>query len=249
MAYTIDFWQIVAMGEAKPQFQSFSRYAYHDGLGGAEVFVSPGSQAIAPYMPNGLFTVEVVSSSIEDGAGKTGALAVRLYGLDNDFKEINVLAYMAGTAVVAIPTQFRRLTYAEVEQVGAYGGSNVGNITVRLPSAGATLFIIPIGFGRSASSHMVVPAGETWYIHEVRVVTDIGGKRTVSLWARPKADVTASPFTPAQLVSRVKGPSFGYDLQLRAVPKIMQEKTDLWVTAWGTTGDTVSIALGILRVK
>lgn len=103
-------------------------------------------------------TLSVVSSSIEDDTGGTGATDIRVEYLDGNFNTKIVDVELNGTSSVQIATDFLRLQDAFV----IYGARAVGNID--LSYSGGVVGRIRVGRTDAESAHFTVPAGFTAYI-------------------------------------------------------------------------------------
>lgn len=111
-------------------------------------------------------SLEVLSSSVEDdpaGVGSNlGTWTICVYGLDANFDLQQEEIELNGTAVVAIPGTWKRI-YRIVCLTGGTTGTNVGTITVRIASAGATAGIVAIGDGQTQMAIYTIPNGHTAY--------------------------------------------------------------------------------------
>jgi hypothetical protein len=104
----------------------------------------------------GTFSLEVLSSSTEDGAGgSTGALTLTVQGLaGTDWLLAEETVTLNGTGIVTFArTDWRRVFRAFVVTAGS-AGSNVGTITIRLASAGATQAVLSADRGADAASYV-----------------------------------------------------------------------------------------------
>lgn len=114
--------------------------------------------------------LEVVSSSASDASAGTGSRTVRITYFDNTmagpFTEDKTLNGTSAVATVA--TNMRFVEKIESLTVGS-NGTNVGTITLRAVSAGATVGTIAIGDGVSQWAHHYVATGKTCFIKRVIV--------------------------------------------------------------------------------
>jgi hypothetical protein len=104
--------------------------------------------------------LEVVSSSDEDAAAGTGATAVRVWGLDENYVELIEDIVLTGTTPALGSALFFRINDVRVLTAGSTK-SNVGNITVRDASAGTARSYITAAQGRSEVGLFTVPAYHT----------------------------------------------------------------------------------------
>ena len=105
----------------------------------------------------------IVSSSDADSTGNTGALTMRLIGLDADYNAIEDTITLDGTNNVESLDTFLRVTRAYVLTAGS-GGKNAGNITITAKSAATTQAYIPANYGQTQQCLTTVKAGETCYV-------------------------------------------------------------------------------------
>lgn len=115
--------------------------------------------------PTSAETVQVISSSAEDGAGTaTGALTMRIYGLDANYDLQEEDVTLNGTTGVSTTNTFIRVHRAMVLTSGSALG-NVGALTIRQSSTTANVFsVIAAGIGQSRVTAYTIPAGYTGYI-------------------------------------------------------------------------------------
>ncbi len=142
-------------------------------------------------------TVEVFSSDAADnGTGATGALTVRLFGLDANGAEQNDDVTLSGPTKVPTIKEWTRVFRVKVLTAGS-GGQNAGTLTVRHTSTTANIFVVmPIGANRSQICAFTVPAGKTALILDayVTLVESAGaaGEALLSLRARESGAVYES---------------------------------------------------------
>jgi hypothetical protein len=181
-------------------------------------------------------TLEAISASADDDADAgSGAMAIVVVGLDSDFNPIQEVIAMNGlSASNATQQSFLRVNTLAVVASGTYAGANVGTITVRTSSGGATQAEIAngtSGAGTSQQSHYTVPAGHSAILYNIFVNVDSGFAARVSLAFNQGAEVVsgppfASPVTQFEIIG-VQGQG---SIQLGA-PALIEEKTDIWLKA------------------
>lgn len=189
--------------------------------------------ATAPYMPSSPVTIEAVSTSAADANPGAGAHTIRIHGLDAGFNLKTVDLNLAGTTPV-VDSQFIRVTKVEVLTVGTYGGSNLGDITVR--AVGGTAFVlVPAGYGQSFSSHFCVPAGYVGHVAGANLSIDAGKTVDILVRARDNANLASSPFGATQIVQFFAGLSgvshYDYEMPIEVGPY-----TDVWITGAVASG-------------
>lgn len=113
-------------------------------------------------------TIDVVSSAVaDDGApAGTGALTVRLTGVDDVGAAATEDYILNGTTPVAGAVEFFRVNRAEVLTVGT-GGKNAGVITFTDNGGSAVQMIIPIGENVGEGAFYTVPAGKRAVVRKV----------------------------------------------------------------------------------
>jgi hypothetical protein len=104
-------------------------------------------------------SLEIISGDAQDNATGTGARSVTIEGLDAAGNEISDTVVPTGLSAKAITTQFAYPLRAYVTDVGS-NEANVGLLTIRVASAGATQITIPAGEGQSQLCAIQVPAGK-----------------------------------------------------------------------------------------
>lgn len=110
-------------------------------------------------------SMEVVSSSALDTAAGTGARTVVISYLDAAYAAQTATLTLNGTTPVALPVPAMRVNSLRVVTSGTFGGSNIGNVSVRLAGGlGATFAYLRTGNGLARSSLYTVPAGQTFDI-------------------------------------------------------------------------------------
>jgi len=107
--------------------------------------------------------IELVSDSAQDGVGGTGALTVRVSGLDGDYLWVTETLTMTGVVAVVGTQLFLRTLDIMVMTAGTHG-TNVGNIDVRAVGAGQVWDRIVAGEGLNQHSLITVPAGKTFWV-------------------------------------------------------------------------------------
>lgn len=113
--------------------------------------------------PQTATAMEVVSSDANDTAAGTGARTVLVTYLDASRNEKTQVIALAGTTPVAMTEAALRIQGLVVVTSGTFGGSNLGNISVRAAGGlGATYMYMRIGNGLARSSMYSVPAGYTF---------------------------------------------------------------------------------------
>lgn len=149
----------------------------------------PGG-GLYPWM-TGATSLEVVSSSAEDGPTGTGIKTIVLTVLDVNYVQSNIFVNLNGTTPVAISGQWFRINGASCAVKGsgapAFRALNVGDITVRDAGAGTTRAVIKAGIGNAQQCLFTVPLGFTAQLLSIYIGFDrgTGGGATRYLTASP----------------------------------------------------------------
>lgn len=132
-------------------------------------------------------TLSIVSSSVNDTSAGTGALTIKIYGLDGNYAEITETVTLNGTTPVTTTQTFWRVDTAEVIAAGS-GGFNAGQITANHSTTTANVFfVMPANRGRTNTANFTVPAGWSALIRELDVWVRGSGTAQADgeLWVRP----------------------------------------------------------------
>jgi hypothetical protein len=121
--------------------------------------------------------MEILSSSASDAAAGTGTRTVLVSGLDLNFNPISETVTMNGTSVVALVNSYLRINNVTQTSAGS-NQVNVGTITLRVHSAGATQAIMAIGYGYSKLGLYTIPNGFSLLVTDLLLET--GGTGTAS---------------------------------------------------------------------
>lgn len=129
-------------------------------------------------------TLSIVSGTANDDKDSgTGARAITVQGLDNDWNEIEEYILLEGLSPVTTQKSYLRVNRAFVEEVGNVG-TNDGLITMTASTAGTVQGVIAAGEGQTQQTHYSVPAGRTGYISKIWVNIGKGDDATVRLQTR-----------------------------------------------------------------
>lgn len=108
--------------------------------------------------------VTVVSDSDADDVDGTGALTVKLYGLDANYRYQTEIVTMTGQTPLDSVKLYIRMPRAKVLTAGS-GGANAGAITIAQKSTTANVFaVIQPGLNQTTIAADTVPAGKVGYI-------------------------------------------------------------------------------------
>jgi len=107
--------------------------------------------------------LEVVSASANDTAAGTGARTVLISGLDLNYNTISESVTLNGATPVPTVNNYLRINVFTTTASGS-GGTNAGDITLRVVGGGTTQSIARAGYGFGRSCVYTVPNGFTLFI-------------------------------------------------------------------------------------
>lgn len=159
---TANFLAEVALGNV-PGYSAVNKYGHNavieTGTDPEDVWSSGGLYAFYPATAQ---SMEVLSSSAEDGAGGvTGALTIHVFGLDANWLQVDEVVTLNGTGIVDLTEHTYIRMYRAIVLTAGSVGTNVGNIVVRIASAGATGAYIAASAGQTKQAIYTIPAGKT----------------------------------------------------------------------------------------
>ncbi len=202
-------------------------------------------------------TLEAISTDVNDTAGGSGAQTIMIEGLDASFNEISESLTMLGTsATSATSASFIRVHRAYVVTSGTYSGtgsgSHLGDIKIRLSSAGADQLLIstsPLAVGQTQAARYTIPNGKTGYLIDFTRSVDTSKVADVYFFKRENADDVATPFDAMRIVFMMDGVT---DQMSRNRDGLMQkflQKTDLWTAAVSTSVNAeVEVSFSLLLI-
>ncbi len=186
-------------------------------------------------------SMEVVSTAAADASAGTGARTVLVSGLTAALADQSETVTLNGVTPVALAKTYYRVNSARVLTVGS-GGSNAGDITVRVVAGAVPQTQIPVGYGRSQAAVYTVPVNSiAWLLDGFFSVADAGGTNSVAAcqfmtrnvggaWIS-RAWLTAGAGSPTSvLIPRAIGPvGAGGDVALRC-PQTTANNTQVAAT-------------------
>lgn len=151
----LDFYHRVAQG-LEPDYSAVHIYAQNPNMTTSGTQYDICNSGVI-YYPASAVSLEVVSSNANDTLLGSGAKQVYVETLDANWNTYTQTINMNGTSAVALTGTHIRAQFMYV--VGDQ--SAIGNITLRVASAGSTLLTIQDGDNTSVSSSYTVPNGYT----------------------------------------------------------------------------------------
>ena len=182
--------------------------------------------------------VTVTSTSTQDDSGGTGALTVRLQGLDANYNEVEEDFTLNGTVGVAGTVEFLR-THRAFVLTGNNDNNNVGNINFT-HSVGVTCQIAA-GMGQSQVTFYTIPAGKSGYLRSFAATMNKNQENTIRLFQKK----------PDGGVFRLASELNLYNSNMHttySIPLYFTEKTDLEVRTYTGNNATVSSMFDLLIV-
>jgi len=121
-----------------------------------------GGGGVYVFFPDTARTMEILSTSALDDEGSTGAIQVRVKGLDSNWLEIEETVTMNGTTPVSLTNKFVRMYRAFVLEVGS-AETNEGDITVEIVGTDTAAIFISADEGQTQHAIYTVPEDKTAY--------------------------------------------------------------------------------------
>lgn len=210
-------------------------------------FINPTFQTVwgvnADFVwPTGDEAWEVVSDSANDTSAGTGARTVLIEGLDTNFATQTEIVTLNGTTPVATTrTDWNRISLAIVVTAGS-NESNVGELIIRVASAGNVRTIIAPTFSRSFNGFFTIPLGKTAFLRQNVAFTPKG------------EDIIIQPrvmgFSSGVWITAGRAATYQSSLIIANISlPVFPEKTDIEFRAKSTnTGVSISIGIEITLV-
>lgn len=205
--------------------------------GSEDVVAAGGTYAF----PAAAAATKVLSSSADDDTGGTGAITVKITGLNADLRQIEETATLNGTADVILTNSFLRINNVEVLTAGS-GGTNAGAITVQ--HAATVLATVPIAAGRSQTGVFTAPAGMVSRIKAIRcaITNAVSGAVAFTVWTRKSGGVFQARMTVG--LHGTAQPNFAGEL---GVGITLEPGEDVKIRATASADNSaVSAGLGII---
>lgn len=229
-----DYWTQVALGQVHGQHFEI-KFGENAGVGTVDedVWQYGGKyswQTVAEQL-------DVLSASADDTNQGIGAWSVRIFGLDENWLEIQEDILLDGVTPVRTTLSYLRVNRMFTLQSGTREGQD-GAIFARRSSDGTTVqaAIYP-DYNQTQQAIYTVPAGLVAVIVGVTTSVGNGDAASVKYWTFDNSYPNASKRVrrTIQLVESIESTSF-------KLPYVMDEKTDLWVSAQKTgVGATVDV--------
>lgn len=181
MPYTYD----IAEGNIA-NHSSINKFGHNPTVAGVLETVWTGSN-LYPWMTVA-DQMELLSGSINDDVGGTGAITLELFGLDSSYNPISEMISLNGTAPVTTTLSYFRNFRAIIRSAGSTGW-NVGVITIRDQDIGTTRAIIDANKNQTLMAVYTIPAGYTGYITSWYAGSVASKDTQIELYIRPFGEV------------------------------------------------------------
>jgi hypothetical protein len=155
---------------------NFRKFGLNEAVGTS--YETIGSYNAQYTLPTAAQTLDVVSGSTEDAAEGTGALTMRIEGLDANYAEITEDVTLTGQTTATTTQSFLRVNAAYILTAGSTG-SNVGVITVDQTTSGTVVAVISATYGEALQLIQTVPAGKYMILDHMTIGIDKGDRATV----------------------------------------------------------------------
>lgn len=186
------------------------------------------------------YTLDVASSSAEDGAGSgTGASSLQIIGIGDGYIEQSETVNLNGTGTVVTSNTWLGVNRVQVLSSGS-NNANVGNITLSATTEGSTQAYIPAGESVTQQAIFHVPANKVfladWLWLNANKLSG-GGTPRVTIKAFAYADATTTNY---EVFREVIDTSAENTIVLNpSQPFIIGQKQTLYFTAETTVNDTI----------
>jgi len=193
-------------------------------------------------------TVTVTSDDIADAPAGIGARSVHIYGLDENWEEINEIITLGATSTKT----FIRVYRAHVEESGTSDfpydstkiGNNKGTITITHNGTTSPIAVILPGLGQTLMAIFTIPVGYKALMWAAGTNNGKNNDAIGHLYSRDNTIVNA-PW-------RCRGIRDMYRNLVNKtwrIPRVYTEKTDILFAISSTNGDTVSGTFELEMVK
>jgi hypothetical protein len=225
-------------------------FGHNDAVGNAFEDITPEGGDY-PWQTSAL-TLEVLSMDVNDTSDGVGVRQVEIHGLGPAGADQEEVLTTNGTTVVDTALTYCRINKTHNENVGTYGGSHEGAVTIQVKGGGAIQgrmtghegtkdASVQYGIGEISAGRYTVPLGKVLYITDLSVTITGSGSATadVILYEREGILNVAAPFDPRRVVWNTTKQQGLIQKSFKSHIKIKQ-LTDLWFRAKSSTG-TVTV--------
>lgn len=226
-----------------------SKFGRNTAVGITEVAIASGV-TVANYQQASAATAPVVVSTntADNGGAATGALTVRIYGLDENWQYQSEDATLNGLTEVNLAKDWFRVFRMEVLTVGS-GGVNAGDISVKHATGGNVMATIKAGDNQTLMAMFTVPEGHIAEALSMIVQLEGGPAQTMvaRLWMQENG--TDKQAKLVKQVISLDGDANShihrhFDIPLRNIPP----RTDIWITGIASAASQTANAMFDLKL-
>lgn len=210
------------------------KFSHNDDVDTAEEDIWH-TDGVYPPLTTGV-QLEFSSSSANDDIAGSHARKLTMELILDDFTEVIETHDIDGTTTTTA-TNVIRCNRAYVDEVGTYGETNDGNITIRVIGAGAIQATISAGTGQTHKSHYTIPAGKTGYVLRVSLGVDSTKSCTFYMVKRENPNGLAAPYKARREMHEWIGVMGEFEETFKA-DHALPEKTDIWFSAKAAANNT-----------
>ena len=232
--------------------RTFFFFGFNNDIGaGWEDINSQGADYT--WLESGVY-LGVSSSDAADTSAGLGVQQVELHGLSTTGEDQDEVITMDGTTEVQSSLIYRRVNKLHSENVGTYGGSHKGDVTLRVDSGGAktgsilALMIgiegsvdtsVQYGLGEAGAGHYSIPLGKVAYLIGGEVYVNTTGVKTadIVLYERDGLLTDAAPFEARRVLWDAVEVQGTIPITFKSFIKI-KALSDIWFRAQASTGGT-----------
>ena len=188
-----------------PGYTRINKTGWNDSVGSATY--EPINEASAYPTPSVLTSLEILSSSVNDAAGGSGAQSVGIQGVGTGWADEGELVELNGTTPVPLANQYYRIDELFCQAVGTYQSTtalpNDGVITLREAGGGPTWAQIKVidglgGAGAEQVGAYTIRAGQVGFLNSVFISIDTNQSASLILMVRSGADVVGPSFVASR---------------------------------------------------
>lgn len=194
-----DFHQQIALNRLTgyDNVQKFGRNSDIDTAAAEDIWLVGG---VAPTYTAAI-EVAIISSDTNDTAAGTGAQAVLIEYVNDSYDFASATIETNGTSEsTQTIDDLIHLNRARVTRVGTFGGSNIGTLTIRISSGGASVAQIAAGFGRTERTHFLIARNYEATLDNLYVSVDSAKTTSATLFVQTNYNDVTTPFSGAKQV-------------------------------------------------
>lgn len=208
-----------------------------------------GSGTFEPITPTGVLNFLQAPDTMRikaggngaDNAAAAGAREITLQGIAvvNGNLRIATEKLVTAGASASNPTALSwwRVFRAFVSAAGAYGGTNIGIITIQNVNTPLERLTIPAGVGQSQTSAFATPDDKTLFVDQFILSVDVNQNAEIQIVTRENFNVLV-PFSAARVRATTEISTNAIDVPLMT-PLEVPPLTDIWVVGKATAASAV----------